>query len=159
MELLRIKRQIHCKAVEQRATLIHRQYNRDWGTSYSRPPIDPYLTSPLLQNPGGTTEKQQKLVAVHSEIILTGGRNENGIIQRLLRINVNVVDVVVVVMRAEQVVITEHLIANWQLVTCYTLPERVDVAFFQPLSQQASTRYTPVLPQSPYQSTADTTQY
>ena len=22
----------------------HRQYNRDWGTSYSRPPIDPYLT-------------------------------------------------------------------------------------------------------------------
>ena len=34
-------RQIHCKAVEQRATLIHRQYNRDWGTSYSRPPIDP----------------------------------------------------------------------------------------------------------------------
>jgi len=32
MELLRITRQIHCKAVEQRATLIHRQYNRDWGT-------------------------------------------------------------------------------------------------------------------------------
>ena len=27
MELLRITRQIHCKAVEQRATLIHRQYN------------------------------------------------------------------------------------------------------------------------------------
>ena len=25
------------------------------GTSYSRPPIDPYLTSPLLQNPGGAT--------------------------------------------------------------------------------------------------------
>ena len=47
--------QIHCKAVEQRATLIHRQYNRDWGTSYSRPPIDPYLTSPLLQNPGSAT--------------------------------------------------------------------------------------------------------
>ena len=46
MELLRITRQIHCKAVEQRATLIRRQYNRDWGTSYSRPPIDPYLTSP-----------------------------------------------------------------------------------------------------------------
>jgi len=43
MELLRIRRQIHCKAVEQRATLIHRQYNRDWGTSYSRPP---YLTPP-----------------------------------------------------------------------------------------------------------------
>ena len=53
--ILRITRQIHCKAVEQRATLIHRQYNRDWGTSYSRPPIDPYLTSPLLQNPGGAT--------------------------------------------------------------------------------------------------------
>ena len=57
MELLRITRQIHCKAVEQRATLIHRQYNRDWGTSYSRPPIDPYLTSPLLQNPGGATAR------------------------------------------------------------------------------------------------------
>jgi len=56
MELLRITRQIHCKAVEQRATLIHRQYNRDWGTSYSRRPIDPYLTSPsLLQNHGGAT--------------------------------------------------------------------------------------------------------
>ena len=39
MELLRITRQIHCKAVEQRATLIHRQYNLDWGTSYSRSPI------------------------------------------------------------------------------------------------------------------------
>ena len=38
-----------------RATLIHRQYNQDWGTSYSKPPIDPYLTSPLLQNPGGAT--------------------------------------------------------------------------------------------------------
>jgi len=55
MELLRITRQIHCKAVEQRATLIHRQYNRDWGTSYCRPTIDPYLTSPLLQNLGGAT--------------------------------------------------------------------------------------------------------
>ena len=39
MKLLRITRQIHCKAVEQIATLIHRQYSRDWGTSYSRPPI------------------------------------------------------------------------------------------------------------------------
>ena len=26
------------------------------GTSYSKPPIDPYLTSPLLQNPGGATD-------------------------------------------------------------------------------------------------------
>ena len=26
-----------------------------WGTSYSRPPIDPHFTSPLLQNPGGAT--------------------------------------------------------------------------------------------------------
>jgi len=41
-----------------RATLIHRQYNRDWGTLYSRPPIDPYLTSALLQNPGGATAEQ-----------------------------------------------------------------------------------------------------
>jgi len=55
MELLRITRQIHYMAVEQRATLIHRQYNLDWGTSYSRPPIDPYLTPPLIQNPGGAT--------------------------------------------------------------------------------------------------------
>ena len=46
MELFRITRQVHSKAVEQRATLIHRQYNRNCGTSYSRPPIDPYLTSP-----------------------------------------------------------------------------------------------------------------
>ena len=46
MELLRITRHIHCKAVEQRATLIHRQYNRDWGTSYSRPPIDPSTSLP-----------------------------------------------------------------------------------------------------------------
>jgi len=46
---------IYCKTVEQRVTLIHRQYNLDWGISYSRPPIDPYLTSPLLQNPGGAT--------------------------------------------------------------------------------------------------------
>ena len=43
-------RQMHRKAVEQRATLIHRQYNRDWGTSYSRPPIDPYLTSPVTKS-------------------------------------------------------------------------------------------------------------
>jgi len=50
MELLRITRQIHCKAVEKRATLIHRQYNRDWGTSYSRPPIDPYLTFPVTKS-------------------------------------------------------------------------------------------------------------
>ena len=49
MELLRITRKIHYKAVEQTATLIHRQYNRDWGTSYSRPPIDPYLTSPCYK--------------------------------------------------------------------------------------------------------------
>ena len=55
MGLLRITQQIHCKAAEQRATLIHRQYNRDWRTSYSRPPIDPYITFPLLQNPGGAT--------------------------------------------------------------------------------------------------------
>jgi len=32
-----------------RATLIHRQYIRDRGTSYSRPPIDPYLTSPCYK--------------------------------------------------------------------------------------------------------------
>ena len=59
MELLRITRQIHCTAAEQRATLIHRQYNRDWGTSYSRPPIYLYHTSPLLQNPGGATASLQ----------------------------------------------------------------------------------------------------
>ena len=54
----RITRQIHCKAVEQRAPLIHRRYNRDWGTSYSRPPIDTYLTSPcykILAAPLSTT--------------------------------------------------------------------------------------------------------
>ena len=46
-----------------RATLIHRQYNRDWGTSYSRPPIDPHLTSPLLQYPGGATAYSRKMFA------------------------------------------------------------------------------------------------
>jgi len=30
-----------------------------WGTSYSRPPIDPYLTYPLLQNPGGATDENK----------------------------------------------------------------------------------------------------
>jgi len=60
MELLRITRQIHYKAVEQRATLMHRQYNRDWGTLYSRPSIDPYLTFPLLQNPGGATAAERR---------------------------------------------------------------------------------------------------
>ena len=65
MELLRITRQIHCKAVEQRATLIHRQYNRDWGTSFSRPPIDPYLTAlSLLQNPGGVTGPNAILIII-----------------------------------------------------------------------------------------------
>ena len=49
MELLRITRQIHCKAVEQRATLIYRQYNRDWGLRTLDPPIDPYLTSPCYK--------------------------------------------------------------------------------------------------------------
>ena len=44
-----VSRQIHCKAVDQRATLIHRQYNRDWGTSYSRPPIDPYLVWQMVR--------------------------------------------------------------------------------------------------------------
>jgi len=66
MELLRITRQIHCKAVKQRATLIHRQYNRDWGTSYSRPPIDPYLISPLLQNPGGATAAERGIVGPYA---------------------------------------------------------------------------------------------
>jgi len=55
-------------AVEQRATLIHRQYNRDWGTSYSRPPIDPYLTCPLLQNPGGATGLTYCSLAVESDL-------------------------------------------------------------------------------------------
>jgi len=58
MEILRITRQIHCKAVEQRATLIHRQYNRDRGNSYSRPYRPIPHSPPLLQNPGGATVKQ-----------------------------------------------------------------------------------------------------
>jgi len=33
----------------------HQTIQPGLGTSYSRPPIDPYLTSPLLQNPGGAT--------------------------------------------------------------------------------------------------------
>ena len=83
MELLRITRQIHCKAVEQRATLIHRQYNRDWGTSYSKPPIDQYLTSPLLQilaapllrGTSCTTNPQQ--IEIEWSYSITVGANEN----------------------------------------------------------------------------------
>ena len=80
MELLRITRQIHCKAVEQRATLIHRQYNQDWGTSYSRPPMDPYLTSPLLQNPGGATDDQVHCtcLSVTSRCSWNGWTNRTG---------------------------------------------------------------------------------
>jgi len=56
MELLRITRQIHCKAVKQRATLIHRQYNRDWGLRtldplQARAPLTPcykILAAPLV---------------------------------------------------------------------------------------------------------------
>ena len=40
---------------------MHRQYNRDWGTSYSRPPTDQIPHFPLLQNPGGATDKPQLL--------------------------------------------------------------------------------------------------
>jgi len=29
--------------------LIHRQYSRDWATSYCRPPIDPYLPPPCYK--------------------------------------------------------------------------------------------------------------
>ena len=83
MELLRITRQIHCKAVEQRATLIHRQYNRDWGTSYSKPPIDQYLTSPcykilaapLLRGTSCTTNPQQ--IEIEWSYSITVGANEN----------------------------------------------------------------------------------
>ena len=83
MELLRITRQIHCKAVKQRATLIHRQYNRDWGTSYSRPPIDQYLTSPcykilaapLLRGTSCTTNPQQN--EIEWSYSITVGANEN----------------------------------------------------------------------------------
>ena len=39
------------------------KYNRDWGTSYSRPPIDPYLTPPVT-NPGGATESRIRLTSV-----------------------------------------------------------------------------------------------
>jgi len=63
MELLLITRQIHRKAVEQRATLIHRLYNQDWGTSYSRPPIDSYLTPPCYKNPGGATDMSDSIAA------------------------------------------------------------------------------------------------
>ena len=58
MELLRITRQIHCKAVEQRATLIHRQYNRDWGTSYYRPHFPPVTKSWRRHWSSFTADKQ-----------------------------------------------------------------------------------------------------
>jgi len=72
MEILRITRQIHCKAVEQRATLIHRQYNRDWGTSYSRPPIDLYTSLPPLQNPGGATGFKRDGAVGHRSLTVGG---------------------------------------------------------------------------------------
>ena len=81
MELLRVTRQIHCKAVEQRGTLIHRQYNRDWGTSYSRPPIDPSYRPhfpPLLQNPGGATVATGHTSAFISCIFVEIGMLMNG---------------------------------------------------------------------------------
>jgi len=59
MELLCITRQVHCKAIEQTATLIHGQYNRDWGTSYSRPPIDPYLTPPCYKILAAPLDKEK----------------------------------------------------------------------------------------------------
>ena len=34
------------------------------GWSNTRPPIDPYLTSPLLQNPGGATVEYRPVVGV-----------------------------------------------------------------------------------------------
>ena len=57
MELLRITRQIHCKAVEQRAT---DNTTGTGGTSYSRPPIDPYLTSPPVTKSRRRQKKQNK---------------------------------------------------------------------------------------------------
>ena len=89
MELLRITRQIHCKAVEQRATLIHKQYNPDWGTSYSRPPIDPYLTSPPVTKSWRRhcwqcytptwEECSRALVTLYAncEVLSSGGLNTN----------------------------------------------------------------------------------
>jgi len=80
MELLRITRTTNTLQGRRakRATLIHRQYNRDWGTSYSRPRIDPYLTSPLLQNPGGATDDQVPVCPSQVGVLETDGRIELG---------------------------------------------------------------------------------
>ena len=114
MELLRITRQIHCKAVEQRATLIHRQYNRDWGTSYFRPPIDPYLTSPLLQNPGGATGREPYTTAAEVDwttatlfcASATAGMSSDGMVRRLM-------------MSGNSVTITTIMMMMMMMATCY----------------------------------------
>ena len=54
------------------STLIHRQYNRDWGTSYSRPPIHPYLTPPL-QNPGGATGVLHNFMSSPTQSLTSSG--------------------------------------------------------------------------------------
>jgi len=48
-------------------------FNRDWGTSYSRPPIDTYLIFPLLQNPGGATVGTQPFIHsfIHIRLLRT----------------------------------------------------------------------------------------
>ena len=82
MELLRITRQIHCKAVEQRATLIHRQYNRDWGTSYYRPPIDPYLTPPCYKILTTPLFRKAMVATAPGEKLLIGCRSVRNWIRR-----------------------------------------------------------------------------
>jgi len=49
-----------------------------WGTSYSRPPIDPYLTSPLLQNPGGTTASEHEPGPKNPFFLCPNGRVATG---------------------------------------------------------------------------------
>jgi len=60
VELLRITRQIHCKAVEQRATLIHRQYGNG------------------LPSPGSAMPRLAKSVLVDVDMASSGRRSSPG---------------------------------------------------------------------------------
>ena len=60
VELLRITRQIHCKAVEQRATLIHRQYGNG------------------LPSPGSAIPRLAKSVLVDVDMASSGRRSSPG---------------------------------------------------------------------------------
>ena len=55
-----------------------------WGTSHSRPPVDPFLTSPLLQNPGGATERIHRSQPAIAKVAITEVRYNQSLSPRRL---------------------------------------------------------------------------